>query len=109
MTIRIEGLEFSAILGLLDFERVEPQRIVVDAVAEYTYKEGGYVDYAEVARLIEETIREGRFELAEDALEALFARISKKFPRIETLHLRLCKPEILPNCRVCVEDFRRFL
>ncbi len=109
MTIRIEGLEFSAILGLLDFERETPQRVVVDAVADYTYEEGAYVDYAEVARLIKETIEVGRFELAEDALEALFARLAKAFPRIETLHLRLCKPDILPHCRVCVEDSRRFL
>ena len=109
MTIRIEGLEFSAILGLLDFERAKPQRVVVDAVADYRYEEGSYVDYAEVARIIEETVKKGRYELVEEALEALFVRLAREFPRIDTLHLRLCKPDILPNCRVCVEDSRHFL
>jgi len=109
MTIRIEALEFEAILGILDFERKTPQRIRIDAEMTYRYAPDAFLDYAEVVRKIESVMKEGRFLLVEEALETLFSSLKASFPRIETIKITICKPDILPNCRVCVEDFRTFL
>jgi len=111
MTISIRALHFQAILGILDFERTSPQRIEVDCEITYSYKkeERGFLDYAEASSLIESTIKEEKFLLIEEALETLFANLKAKFPQIETIKITICKPDILPNCRVCVTDFRSYL
>jgi dihydroneopterin aldolase len=50
-----------------------------------------------------------RFHLVEEALNDLFSLLKAEFPQIETAEIEICKPDILPNCRVCVGDFRSFL
>ncbi|WP_353661973.1 dihydroneopterin aldolase [Hydrogenimonas sp. SS33] len=109
MTIRIEGLRFEAIIGILPHERRTPQRIHIDARFTYTYTGGRFLDYAAVAETIVSTVTKGRFGLVEEAIEALFETLKEKFPPIETANILFCKPDILPDCRVCVEDFRNFL
>ncbi|BDY12557.1 dihydroneopterin aldolase [Hydrogenimonas cancrithermarum] len=111
MTISIRSLHFQAIMGLLDFERTSPQCIEVDCEIAYGYQkeERRFLDYAEVASLIESTIKQEKFLLVEDALETLFGLLKAKFPQIETINITICKPDILPNCRVCVTDFRSYL
>ncbi|WP_456449720.1 dihydroneopterin aldolase [Hydrogenimonas sp.] len=109
MTIRIEALEFEAILGILDVERNEPQRIRIDTEITYRYDSERFLDYAQVASAIESIVKERKFHLVEETLETLFFLLKEKFPRIETIKITICKPDILPNCRVCVEDFRSFL
>ena len=109
MTVRIETLTFEAVLGILPHERQSPQRLVVDATFTYDYRPGRFVDYADVADAIRTTIRTGRFGLIEEALEATFRTVAEKFPAIATLHLTICKPDILPDCRVCVEERRDLL
>ena len=39
MTIHIEALTFDVIIGLLDFERDRPQRVIIDIEASYDYKD----------------------------------------------------------------------
>ncbi len=107
MTIRIEALTFDALIGILDFERLEPQRVRIDAEIGYTYR-GDYIDYAEAAELIKTLIREGRFGLLEDALEALKKGMKARFPLIETLTLRIAKPDILSDCTVTLEASYKF-
>ena len=109
MTIRIDSLTFPAVIGLLEHERHAPQTVRIDARFTYAYRSGHFLDYAEVARTIVATVQEGRFELVEEAIETLFPILKKKFPQIETASILFCKPDILPDCRVCVEDFRSFL
>ncbi|WP_201352565.1 dihydroneopterin aldolase [Hydrogenimonas urashimensis] len=109
MRIRIESLSFEAVLGILAHERTTPQRILVDATIDYSYTPESFIDYAKVAKHIEKVMQEGAFHLIEEALETLFSTLKKNFPKIETIKITICKPDILPNCRVCVEDFRSFL
>ncbi|WP_457595865.1 dihydroneopterin aldolase [Hydrogenimonas sp.] len=109
MTIRIEALEFEAILGILDFERTTPQPVRVDATFTYDYGRGRYLDYARLAESIRLILQREKFHLVEEAIETLFLRLKHDFPQIETARIAICKPEILPDCRVCVEDFRSFL
>ena len=38
MTIHIEDLKFQCIIGILDFERVTPQDIIINMSIEYLYE-----------------------------------------------------------------------
>lgn len=103
MIIRIEALTFDAVIGILDFERLALQKVRVDATIGYRY-EGHYIDYAEAAELIKRVIREGRFGLLEDALLELQRALKTRFPVIDSLTLKIAKPEILPDCIVTLEE-----
>ena len=100
MTIMIECLEFETILGLLEHERITPQRVMVDCIVDYRYEPGSFVDYAQAAALIESLMLEGRFELIEEALHTIASRLKQTFPSIETIDLSIRKLDILPSCTV---------
>ena len=97
MTIRIEQLEFDAIIGVLDFERDRPQHVRVDLTATYDYRPGKYLDYAEMVNAIKTHIIAQRYALLEEALEGLHTTLLATFPTITTLHITLAKPDILPD------------
>ncbi len=100
MTIRIEHLEFDAIIGLLDYERDRPQRVRINVTATYDYQPGTYLDYAEMVEVIKAHIIKQKYELLEDALEGLHSTLTNTFPSIETLYITIAKPNILPDCSV---------
>lgn len=103
MTVEIRDLTFECIIGILDFERTTPQRVVVDATMEYAYS-GDFLDYAAVAAEIRKTMQERRFQLIEEALAALNGVLKAQFSMIKSLSLTISKPDILPDCRVCVSQ-----
>jgi len=105
MTIDIEDLRFKCIIGLLDFERHTPQEIIITLSLDYDYKDE-FINYAELAQLIEEHLQEKKYELLEDALENLFNLILQNFPLTQKLYIKITKPDILPNCRVSVSNIK---
>ena len=100
MTIRIEALEFEAIIGLLDHERDRVQRVRIDLEAEYNYRPPEFLDYAHMVEIIKNHIIAKRYELLEEALEGLHTTLRTTFPEITSLHITIAKPDILPDCVV---------
>ncbi|MDX1809833.1 MAG: dihydroneopterin aldolase [Sulfurospirillaceae bacterium] len=100
MIIFIEKLTFDAILGILDKERQDTQKITVDAKISYDYTDNEMVDYSQVAQIIEDTIKIKKFYLIEDALEEIVTILKKKFPKIHKIKLKISKPDIINNCVV---------
>ncbi len=103
MTIKVKNLTFEAILGILEKERVAPQKLLINCKISYAYKEGLFLDYREVIDLIEKTIKERKFFLIEEALNELSLDLKSKFPNISSIKLKISKPSIFDNCEVCVE------
>lgn len=103
MKILIENLTLDTIIGILEHERLTPQRVEIDCVIEYTYFDGQFINYASVAEIIETTMHREKFELIETALENLSQILKSYFSSIETLALTIRKPNILPNCTVGVQ------
>ncbi len=103
MKIVIENLEFETILGILESERLTPQKISIVCTIEYTYTQNEFINYAEVARLIEETMIKEKFFLIEEALEFVSKTLKNSFPLIRELTMSIRKPNILSNCTVGVE------
>jgi dihydroneopterin aldolase len=108
MTIHIEDLTFDVIIGLLDFERDRPQRIIINLEASYEYKEGQFIDYADMALLIQNELKEKKYELLEDALLGLKELLSTTYPQMQTLFLKISKPDILPQCTVSLSKTWNF-
>jgi dihydroneopterin aldolase len=103
MTIHIESLTFDTIIGLLDFEREKPQKVVINLSASYTY-EAEYLDYADMVTLIQNELKTHRYELLEDALLGLKNTLIDTYPQIKTLWLKIAKPDILPECSVALSN-----
>jgi dihydroneopterin aldolase len=108
MTIHIEKLKISAIIGILDFERIKTQIVIVDARIEYEYQENQFINYAEVISIIETMIISKEYQLLEDALSDIQQKIVRRYSQINKLHLKISKPNIIKNATVAlsVEYFR---
>lgn len=105
MTIHIESLQIDAIIGLLDFERDTEQRVVIDLEVSYSYyNEIEFINYADLAEMIEIRIKKQHYELLEEALLDIKKQIVAAYPAVETLKLKISKPEILHNCTVALSQ-----
>ena len=100
MTIRIDDLEFDAIIGLLDFERDRTQRVRLNIEATYDYQPPMFLDYAQMVEVAKKHIIDKKYELLEEALHGLHDTFLEAFPQIETLKITMTKPDILPDCVV---------
>ena len=108
MTIHIEALEFDVIIGLLDFERDRPQRVIIDLEASYDYRDEYFINYADMVFLIQKELKEKRYKLLEEALLGVKTLLSTTYPQIQTLILKISKPDILPECSVALSDSWNF-
>lgn len=107
MTIHIQDLKFQCIIGILDFERVNPQDVIINLEIDYDYKDN-FINYAEVVTLIKSDMIKNKFLLIEDALENLSLKLKKEFSTINKLNLKITKPSILSDCKVSVSNFYNF-
>jgi len=108
LQIFIKNLLFEAVLGILEFERKTPQKISVDIKIRYTYKKDIFINYAQIADFVIYTIKKGEFFLLEEALEFTVQKLKVKFPQIETIKIKISKPNILKNCIVGAKIKKNF-
>jgi dihydroneopterin aldolase len=108
MTIHIEELTFDVIIGLLDFERDKPQRVIINLEASYEYSDNQFIDYADMVLLIQEKLRTERYELLENALLGLKEVLYTTYPNIQTMSIKIAKPNILSQCSVALSDTWNF-
>ena len=108
MTIHIEDLTFDVIIGLLDFERDRPQRVIINLEASYDYSNDQFIDYADMVLLIQNELKEKRYELLENALLGLKEVLYTTYPQLQTLSLKISKPDILARCTVSLSKTWNF-
>ncbi len=108
MTIHIEALELDVIIGLLDFERDRNQRVIIDLEASYAYRDENFIDYADMVFLIQKELKEKRYTLLEEALLGIKTLLYSTYPQMQTLRLKISKPDILPSCSVGLSHFWDF-
>lgn len=107
MIIHIEDLKFKCIIGILDFERVTEQDLIINTSIEYDYKDK-FINYAEVSEFIKSHMIENKFLLIEDALLSLSKKLKEIFSLINVVNLKITKPSIMPNCTVSVSETYKF-
>ncbi|GAA7936895.1 FolB domain-containing protein [Helicobacter pylori] len=99
--VHIHNLVFETILGILEFERLKPQKISVDLDLFYTQLPNkAYLDYMEIQEIIQNTMREKQYFLIEDALKDLSQILKTRYKEITELFLKISKLEISPNSQV---------
>ncbi|WQS38595.1 FolB domain-containing protein [Helicobacter pylori] len=99
--VHIHHLVFETILGILEFERLKPQKISVNVDLFYTeLPNKAYLDYMEIQEIIQNTMREKQYFLIEDALKDLSHVLKTRYKEISELFLKISKLEISPNSQV---------
>lgn len=103
MKIEINNLTFKCIIGILDFERIKKQRVIINTSFEYEFTKDSFIDYAEVSTLIKTIMKKKNFFLLEDAILCLETLLTNKYP-IKNLHIKISKPDILKDCIVTLSN-----
>ena len=103
MKIEITDLSFKCIIGILDFERIKKQKVLINLSFEYEYFKDTFIDYAEVSNLIKITMKKEKFFLLEDAILYLESLLLNSY-KIDTLKIKISKPNILKNCIVSLSN-----
>ncbi|WP_120972524.1 dihydroneopterin aldolase [Helicobacter pylori] len=99
--VHIHHLVFETILGILEFERLKPQKISVNLDLFYTeLPNKAYLDYMEIQELIQKMMQEKQYLLIEDALKDLSHVLKTRYSGISELYLKISKLEISPNSQV---------
>ncbi len=99
--VHVYNFVFETILGILEFERLKPQKISVDLDLFYTQLPNkAYLDYMEIQEIIQNTMREKQYLLIEDALKDLSHVLKTCYSEISELYLKISKLEISPNSQV---------
>jgi len=105
LKVNIENLTFDCIIGILESERENEQRVVVNLSFQYLFDDTAkeFIDYSKVAFAIEKSMKEEKFLLIEDAIVFLRKKLSNEYP-MKHLWIKIAKPDIMPNCIVSVEE-----
>lgn len=99
--VHIHNFVFETILGILEFERLKPQKISVNVDLFYTQLPNkAYLDYMEIQELIQKMMQEKQYFLIEDALKDLSHALKTHYKEITELYLKISKLEISPNSQV---------
>ena len=103
MKIHINDLTFKCIIGILDFERVSKQKIVINVSFNYTFKRNEFIDYSEISKLIKKTMKKKKFLLLEDAIIHIETKLYKLY-KISNFSITISKPDILKDCIVSLSN-----
>ncbi len=105
MKVSIDSLTFKTIIGILPFERITKQKVILDISFKYKFSKGqkDFVDYSHIANMAKIIVKKEKFELIEDALIYLKRALQKEF-NISELKVKISKPNILKNCTVNVSN-----
>ena len=103
MKIHINDLNFKCIIGILDFERIKKQKVVINLSFEYEFSKDKFINYAEVSNLLKSTMKKEKFLLLEDAILHLENLLITTY-EIKNLYIQISKPNILTNCIVSLSN-----
>ncbi|MBL0709144.1 MAG: dihydroneopterin aldolase [Sulfurimonas sp.] len=107
MTIYVENLKFQCIIGILDFERVTPQDVIINLKIKYNYKKS-FIDYSKVVKKIRKIMIISEFLLIEDAIKELNLKLVKEFSSIKKIDIKITKPSIISECVVSVGNSYKY-
>jgi len=107
ISIIIKDFEFETIIGVLDFERVKPQKVIINLEITYKY-EKEYLDYAKVSEIIKNILQTKKFEVLEDSLNYICSYLKNEYLNIKEINLEILKPDILENMTVGAKILKKY-
>ena len=106
-SIIIKNFEFDTIIGVLDFERITPQKVIINCEITYNY-EDSYLDYAKVSQIIQNILQTKKFEVLEDSLDYICSYLKNEYTNISSINLEILKPNILKNMIVGAKIIKNY-
>ena len=103
MKIEISDLTFKCIIGILDFERIKKQKVIMNISFEYEFSKDLFIDYSEISNLVKSTMKQQKFLLLEDAILYIETLLQNNY-KISYLKIKISKPNILKNCIVSLSN-----
>ncbi len=105
LKVNIDDLTFDCIIGILDFERLKKQKVILNISFEYFFKEdsSNFIDYSEVVSFVESIMIKEQFQLIENAILFIRKELKSKWD-MKNLKVKISKPDIMKNCIVSVEE-----
>ncbi|MBR8461837.1 dihydroneopterin aldolase [Campylobacter sp. faydin G-105] len=96
LTTIIKDYEFSTIIGMLDFERTNPQKVRINL----SFESIEFVDYVSVIEFIEKFYNERKFYSVEESLQISTKALKENFKAITSINFEILKVEIVKNALV---------
>ncbi len=106
-TILIKELSLEVIIGILEQERKNRQKIILNASIEYDMDEH-FLDYTQVVEAIINLLEYKMYGTLEDALEGITKALKLDFPEIKSIKMDISKPNIYKNCQIGVEILKNY-
>ncbi len=106
-SVIIKDLTLDIIIGVLEHERKNRQKIILNAVIEYD-KSKHFLDYTHVVEAIVNLLEYKMYDTLENALSGICKALKLDFPEIRTVKMSISKPEIYKNCLVGVEILKKY-
>ena len=103
MKIEISHFSFKCIIGILAFERIKKQKVIVNISFEYNFSKDLFIDYSEISNLVKSTMKKEKFLLLEDAILHLENLLTNSY-KISNLYIKISKPNILKDCIVSLSN-----
>ncbi len=99
--IHIEDLTINAIIGILNFERLSKQRVIINLELIYNYiDKSSFIDYSLIIKKIEELFDKKKYKLLEEAIDSIGSNLISLYPQITSLYIKISKPDIIKNASV---------
>ena len=95
-TISLKDFIIHTIIGILDFERKNKQKIIIDI--DIVYKNIEILDYSILHDLILKIFNENQFYYLEDAINHIENEIISNFKYLINVDITIKKPDIFSDC-----------
>ena len=102
--VLIRNLQLNVLIGVYDFERDAPQRVIFEVdlhtdchIAGRSDDVSDAVDYGKVTQLITDICDKSAYQLLEALGENVAQRILHDYPSVAQIDITLHKPDIMPN------------
>lgn len=103
--IFLRELEIEAIIGVLPYERIQPQPVIINLeiatdirTAAKTENLADTIDYAAIAQCLTDFVSASQFQLLETLAEKIAELILQKFG-VSWLRLEIAKPAAIKNAK----------
>ncbi|MCR4941979.1 MAG: dihydroneopterin aldolase [Campylobacter sp.] len=92
----IKDFEFSTIIGMLDFERTNPQKVRINA----EFQSSEFIDYIQIMDFIQSYYNDKKFQSVEESLKEVSKALKEIFSNLISLKIEILKIQVVNNAHV---------
>jgi len=101
--IKISHLKFFAIIGILDYERKNAQKVEINFECMYENK-NQYIDYMQISDFLKSCVVQNKYQLIEDGIDDICSKLKSKYKNMENIYIEIIKHDVLENGYVSISN-----